>query len=171
MKIIIEKDFSGWSDEHVAAWFARLVGQAPAAAQAQEAQRPELPAPAETTPEKPARRPRSDAGKPRGPHKNDAPQGATVAPPATAAQTPPAETPPAAPAPAPSTPQNGGELTIDDARDALGRISLTPNMGMQGCMDHLKEFGVDRITKLPAEKYADFIVAADAKVAKAKAAK
>jgi hypothetical protein len=66
------------------------------------------------------------------------------------------------------------ELTLDDARAALKRVSDTKGLAAPGCFALLAEFGTDRITALipkdmpPAEaqkRYAAFIAAADAKVA------
>jgi hypothetical protein len=137
--------------------------------------------------EKPARKPRADAGKPRGPYKTNGEPAASVpgAADATASAKPEAPATPAnsaAPEKAPAEgdkPQPSGvvpataaaEPTLDDARAALARINAVPGLGMEACLAHLAEFGTDRITLLKKEHYARFIAAADAKVAAAKAKK
>ena len=139
--------------------------------------------------EKPARKPRADAGKPRGPYKttttgepaetvqqDGTDKAAALAPakselPATpttsAAAGESVATKPGATPPAPVA----AEPTLDDARAALARINAVPGLGMEACLAHLAEFGTDRITLLKKEHYARFITAADAKVAAAKAKK
>jgi hypothetical protein len=133
------------------------------------------------------RKPRADAGKPRGPYKTNGEPAASVpgAADATASAKPEAPATPAnsaAPEKAPAEgdkPQPSGvvpataaaEPTLDDARAALARINAVPGLGMEACLAHLAEFGTDRITLLKKEHYARFIAAADAKVAAGKAKK
>ena len=107
------------------------------------------------TPEgKKERKPRSDAGQPRGPYKRkeetqSPAQGDEAAAPAT--QTPVA-TPPTAPAAAaPEAPK--GELTITDVRAAMTGRSTEKNIAL------LKKFGAMKSSDLPTAKYADFIAA------------
>jgi hypothetical protein len=143
--------------------------------------------------EKPARKPRADAGKPRGPYKttttgepaetvqqDGTDKAAALAP--AKSELPATPTTSAAPEKAPAEgdkPQPSGvvpataaaEPTLDDARAALARINAVPGLGMEACLAHLAEFGTDRITLLKKEHYARFITAADAKVAAAKAKK
>ena len=128
-------------------------------------------------PEQPRKRkPRSDAGQPRGPYKTTttgepaaSEPGATATSVATTPAAPATPTNPAAPtgseaSPAASTPPSAGTsaaagtaLTEADARAALKVVSDTPGLGMQTCLGALHSFGVDRITKLPKEEYANFI--------------
>lgn len=157
------------------------VATTPPAASSQQASTAE-------TPPKPPRKPRADAGKPRGPHKSTT-TGEPAASEAVRAANSDAET-----AAAPATPTNSAapqqtghsavsageniaapaaaaadpsKLTIDDVRAAIARISGTKGLGMQGCMDILKEFSVLRVTDLKQEQYAKFIASANDKVAKA----
>lgn len=158
---------------------------APAAAASPDASQPQVSTARTAETPKPPRKPRADAGKPRGPHKanNDgaqapAPQGQaageqqpgsspdtvspnSAAPQAMVTSTPGGQTLPPAAAADPS------KLTIDDVRAAIARISGTKGLGMQGCMDILKEFNVLRVTDLKQEQYAKFIASANDKVAKA----
>ena len=129
------------------------------------------------------RKPRSDAGKPRGPYKkgeettgeatgSDATSVAQTAPNTDASPSP---TTSAAPTPstasavsdaAKPTPSDAAEPTLDDAKAALGRIKDTKGLGTPTCIGHLQSYGVNRISDLPKEKYAEFIQAADALIAK-----
>ena len=133
------------------------------------------------------RKPRADAGKPRGPHKStdSAPVGVGSATPPPDGQpqggsTPPAvsnsEAPVASPTATPTTAsaapaasESGKKLTIDDARAALKRISDTKGLGMEACMQHLQEFKVTRISDVKEADYALFIKQADEKVAEREA--
>lgn len=146
---------------------------------------------------KPARKPRNDAGKARGPNvRTTGEQGAseptagsadsaaapTVAAPATptttleernaaaraSVQTPPAQ-PTAAPPSAPAAPAAAGKLTEADARAALKKISVAH--GTQACLDYLGKFGVQAITKLPGEMYQQFIAGTDAEIERVRQAK
>lgn len=124
------------------------------------------------------RKPRSDAGQPRGPHKTtgDTPTpvpASVVAAAATAVSptqsTPPAPTtPPAAPpsAAAPLAPAGAGKLTEAHARAELKKISTEPGMGgTQAAIDYIKKFGVHQITKLPESMYEQFIAGVDKEIA------
>lgn len=119
------------------------------------------------TPQK-TRKPRSDAGQPRGPYKtSDKPaetvsdqQGPAVA--ASVAAPAPTITPPATP---------GAALTVVEARAALKRIHDTKGLGPEACIKHIQEFGVQAISKLPETMFAAFILKADEKVAAAGAKK
>lgn len=135
-------------------------------------------------PAKPPRKPRADAGKPRGPYKTTT-TGEPVTPEAVRAADSDAET-----AAAPATPTKSAAptstpagaaaatepsvaadpskpLTLDDARAALALISGTKGMGMAACMQHLGAFGVIRISDLKPEHYPLFIRQAREKVAEA----
>lgn len=142
---------------------------------------------------KPARKPRADAGKPRGPYKTtttgadagttaSSTPGTTPAAGAVGGDPVAAESPPATPTaaasasttsaapeqtvtPAQSAAPAAAEPTEADAKAAMGRINKTEGLGMPACIDFLETFGVNRITLLPKEKYAKFIKAADALVA------
>ena len=164
--------------------------------------KPELPAvPGNPAPVTKTRKPRADAGKPRGPYKSTGADAGTTAS-STPGTTPAAdavggdpvttESPSATPTAAASAPTNSAaptqaitpapesatpaaaepakELTETDARAALARINQTAGLAMPACMAHLAKFGVDRITKLPKEKYAEFIKSADELIAARKAA-
>ncbi|HEY7680680.1 MAG TPA: hypothetical protein VIC04_09210 [Terriglobia bacterium] len=145
------------------------------------------------------RKPRSDAGKPRGSYKNAAPEEpisaadgqheppAPVSAPETAA---PEKSPadhtatmsngsrfitemnaegdkpqPSGVATAPTAAAPAAELTVTDARNALKRMSDTKGMGTPACIQHLKEFGVNKLSDLKPDQFALFIAQADAKVA------
>lgn len=118
--------------------------------------------------EKKLRKGRSDAGKVRGPYKTAG--GAPDVTPLTAA--PPSAAPVAPPAPTPLTgegePAVGSDpaLTLDDARAALKRINDTKGLGTPVCIGHLHTFGVNRISDLKQEHYADFIRQADELIAR-----
>jgi len=143
---------------------------------AQEAQQQQQSAVGTVEAEKPKRKPRADAGVPRGPYKTTgepataAAQGqepqrteppAPVSPTQQAAPPASAATPPAAPvAPSPA----GAAPTLADARAALKRISDTKGLGAEAVVAHLAAHGVNQLTKLPEAMYAAFIAAADAKV-------
>lgn len=119
---------------------------------------------------KPARKPRADAGKSRGPNKTTTGEPAASEPGQGANSVATAPAAPATPTPI-ANPQDGGkELTLDDARAALGRINQTASLGMPACMQHLTEFKVNRISLLEKKDFALFIKQADAKVAEAVAA-
>ena len=207
MKITIEKDFTNWSRSQIAEWFRRfqmIYAAADVVAQDGVVVKSRDSAPADAheegtpagladiatpQPEKKPRKPRNDAGKPRGPYKTNGEPAASepgvggqnsVAPSQPAAPATPTTS--AAPGKAPAEgdkPQPSGvvpataaaEPTLDDARAALARINAVPGLGMEACLAHLAEFGTDRITLLKKEHYARFITAADAKVAAAKAKK
>lgn len=113
--------------------------------------------------QKPPRKPRSDAGQPRGPNARTAAGGATPPPPVT----PPTVAQLEQPKPAP---EQQSKLTVEDGRAAMKRINGTKGLGMEACMAHLREFGVDMISKLPVEKMGEFIAKADVKIAAVKAA-
>ena len=132
-------------------------------------------------PAKKLRKPRSDAGKVRGPYKTagGAPDGtpSTTAPTSAAPASPPAPEPAAPvqdgvllPEPTVATPTGGApaaaDLTIDDARAALKRINNTKGLGTPVCIGHLQGFGVNRISDLPKDQYAEFIRRADEMIAK-----
>lgn len=108
--------------------------------------------------DKPARKPRADAGRTRGPHKDT-----TLAAPEKATAEPQSATPPVVVAPAAADPS--AKPTKEDAIAALGRINKTAGMGMPACMEFLKLFGVNRISILPPESFALFIKQADEKIA------
>lgn len=127
------------------------------------------------------RKPRSDAGKVRGPYKlNGEPAtseptkladsaaikvAVPATPPTPAAQ---ASTVPASsaktPHAAPSAP-TAAAPTPEDARAALKRMADTEGFGTPACIAHLKEFKVNRLSELKPESYALFIKQADDKVA------
>lgn len=94
------------------------------------------------------RKPRSDAGQPRGPYKKREQEEVVE----EAAAPTPVATPPAAPeAAAPAAP---AALTIADVRAAMTGRTTEKNIAL------LKKFGYAKSSELPQEKYADFIAAA-----------
>jgi len=133
-------------------------------------------APAEQPAATKPRKPRADAGKPRGPYKTgDAP------PPEPAAPAPSPEVPrgagasadaaapePAAPAPAeadnaqPSgpAPVTAGPATLEEAQAALTKLFETK--GLFTAQEVLGAFGVKRLKELEPEKRAEFIANATA---------
>lgn len=176
MKIVITEEF----DNLIAAseFLVRAYGQHPIALT------PPPSAPIgnqQSKPEKPARKPRSDAGKPRGEYKPRATttgepaasepgvqgQDSAVAPLPAAPATP---TQSSAPAPTGSdeksvtrdVPAAEGSnpnfpATLEGARAAMKRLNDAPGKGMDACIGALKAHGVNRISDLPKEKYAAFI--------------
>jgi hypothetical protein len=120
------------------------------------------------------RKPRADAGKPRGPYKTStnnagAEQGGTQ--PTEEAGAPAAGGPgPDTPAPAPSSaaPVTGAaaSLTLDDAKAALRRVKDTKGLGTPACIGLIQSFGFDRISDLPAEKFPELLVRVDEMIAK-----
>lgn len=100
-------------------------------------------------PEKKPRKPRSDAGQPRGPYK---PREETAAPAQTVPDAAPAQSAaPAAAAPAPAAPK---ELTIDDLKAAM--TVLSKKHGIEANMKLLAQFGTEKVSALPKDKYAAF---------------
>jgi hypothetical protein len=135
--------------------------------------------PVVTTDKKP-RKPRNDAGKPRGPYKTNG--GPAASEPGTAGDS--ASTVPAAPvsptnAAAPAagaqpesekTAPAAAAPTLDDVRAALALINKTPGMGMPAVMLHLQDFNTNRASLLKPEQYAAFVASAKQKVADHEAA-
>lgn len=134
------------------------------------------------------RKPRSDAGQPRGPNKTTTetagagtPGGTGASPGVSTTLTPLAPTTPhAAPPSAAATTAPAGagavKLTEAHARAELKKISTEPGMGgTQAAIDYIKKFGVHQITKLPESMYEQFIAGVDKEIAafraKPKAAK
>jgi hypothetical protein len=124
------------------------------------------------------RKPRSDAGQPRGTYKTTGEPAASepgqavnsvAAAPATPATPTHNAAPPASRSGATvgesATAPAGAAPTFEDARAALKRISSEKGMGTEACMVHLNQFGVVQITKLPEAMYAVFIKQADEKIA------
>ena len=176
MQITITKDFN--TVEEALAFLARLDGrqsvvQAAISPLPGLVIAPEQPAP---EPEKKARKPRADAGKVRGAYKprddaravegaehlNVKPEGAGapagVGVVATAEKlTPPAENPAVEPSQAAQAPAAAAApLTIDDLRATMKRLHDTPGKGTDACIQALREFGVLRISEVPAAKFIEF---------------
>jgi hypothetical protein len=63
-----------------------------------------------------------------------------------------AEAPQAAQAPA------AAELTEADVRATLGLLNSAPGGGMGACIKAIKDFGYERVSAMPKEKYAEFDV-------------
>lgn len=201
MRITVTKEFA--SPEEAAAWLNIFAGgpinvnivTPPTSADSITAAASSITPTAPTPTEKPKRKPRSDAGQPRGSYKlspeeqekalrdaagnkEDDAARQRLQEERNAAARESVKT--AAPEPAvaqaqeaqraePSTPA-AADPTMDDARGALGLLNETPGLGMPACMQHLQEFGVNRISLLPKEKFAIFIKQAKEKVAEHKAA-
>lgn len=104
--------------------------------------------------EKRERKPRSDAGQPRGPYKRreETPTDGAPVVEAAAPATVPAETPPAAPEAA-AIPVPAAELSIADVRAAMTGRSTEKNIAL------LKKFGYAKSSDLPQPQYAAFIAA------------
>lgn len=184
MKITIVSEFS--TPVEAAAFLARVVrdGSAPAAEVSDNPTSAPVP---QATTDKPARKPRADAGQkrePYGPRTTEAKAGEAGAPsgtpstatsgqePAASAAAPTAASPAAA-SPAKSsapaqgqssgtagTPTSAAEdfpATLEGARKAMAALNATTGRGMDACIQALKAAGVNRISDLPKEKYADFI--------------
>ncbi len=181
MKITIAREFD--TPEAAYAFLASVAGLSAepvvTAAAGEEVTAPSSP----TAPsEKPARKPRSDAGQPRGAYKR---RGTTTGespasePDTTAAvdsatvatvrgEGSPSNSP--APAEAVSAPQApaasatvaepaAGEFpaTADGARAALQALNQVPGKGMDACLATLRNFGVQRLSDLKQGDYAKFI--------------
>ena len=124
------------------------------------------------------RKPRSDAGKPRGPYKTNGEPAAGEAQQETAKASAESSSPTTTDSPdarvaeqrTVNPPEAGanpvGGPTLDDAKAALGRIKDTKGLGTPTCIGHLQSYGVNRISDLPKEKYAEFIKAADELIAR-----
>lgn len=156
-KTSITLEFPTLEDAHAA--LGRLIGAANVTVLAvQPSAAPEPEAEGGTTG---GRKRRSDAGQQRGPNARTTGAAAgTAGGDAKVEQSAAATT---------VTGDNGAKkLTVEDGRAAMKRISGTKGLGMDACMKHLAEFGVDMISKLPADKLGEFIARADAKVAAAK---
>lgn len=165
--------------DHAIVAMSKLVGApAPSVKAAEPAQAPAA-APATQ------RKPRDDAGKPRGKYKargqtaeageagtqagkaksdaTDATVGSAPTPPAVSpAEAPIAEAPAAAPPPAPSpagnAPVASAPVTKGQAQAALERVFS--EKGLAAAKAVLDKFGVNRLGELPADKYAEFVAAA-----------
>lgn len=108
------------------------------------------------------RKPRNDAGKPRGPHKKDAATDLAAAPATTA---PVAEgvvgaAPEASTGPQDAQPVPVAAPSVEDAKIALE--AYFDRHGPQKAMALLAGFGVSKLRELPAEKRAEFIKACEA---------
>jgi hypothetical protein len=128
----------------------------------------ELPEQAGGTPpattEKKPRKPRSDAGQPRGPYKTKEAESAAAPTADGQASAKPALTDnalasgetgsSAAAAPAPAAPERPVELTIDDLKAAM--TVLSKKHGIEANMKLLAQFGTEKVSLLPKEKYAAF---------------
>lgn len=172
MKITIEKEFSSVGE--AAAWLQRVTGNVTLPP------RQDLPSDehkGKVGEDKPTRKPRNDAGKPRGPYKVNGEASASeptkvgvdsAAPVVAATPTPPKPVAPgqvvegaASPAqPAATAP------TKEDALAALKRLSTTEGFGMEACRRHLTEFKVNRLSELDPKMYPLFIKQIDDKLAK-----
>lgn len=142
-------------------------------------------APAEQPAATKPRKPRADAGKPRGPYKNadaagniesenrstleSASNGSAAIAPSVDSVSPSASAPePAAPAPAEadnaqpsgSAPVTAGPATLEDAQAALTKLFETK--GLATAQEVLGAFGVKRLKELEPEKRAAFIANAQA---------
>lgn len=122
------------------------------------------------------RKKRADAGKPRGPYKTtgEAPASApgtteahAGAPTPAAAPTPTQSAAPAqaaTPAPESAAPAAAAPLTEADIRKALKAVNDKAGLGMPACRELLLSFGVEQISKVTKDRYAEFIEACQKKV-------
>lgn len=115
------------------------------------------------------RKPRSDAGKPRGKYKTQGPRGPQVEPSAAPAADGQASATPSGAALTDNALASGetgspaaAEPTLDDVKAAL--LPVGRKHGIEANFKLLGEFGVNQLSKLPAEKYGEFIKAAKALV-------
>ena len=169
MKITVTTEFD--SVPAAAAFLARIAGE-------EKIIDAVIVEPTKTVAEKPARKPRADAGQKREPY---GPRATTTGEPAAsepgvvgqASAAPQQPAAPATPTPssAPQEPKSAADgqsvppaaaaedfpATLDGARKAMAALNKTKNKGMDACIAALKASGVNRISDLPKEKYADFI--------------
>jgi hypothetical protein len=134
------------------------------------------------------RKPRADAGKPRGPYNtakttgepaasepSPIPANSVAGPTLAAPATPTTPASPDArvaeqrtvnPPEAGANPVGGPTLTLDDAKAALRRVKDTKGLGTPACIGLIQSFGFDRISDLPAEKFPELLVRVDEMIAK-----
>jgi hypothetical protein len=135
------------------------------------------------------RKPRADAGKPRGPYKKGdtttgepaasepgvqgagipaSPQPEALATPTTTASPDArvAEQRTVNPPEAGANPVGGPTLTLEDAKAALRRVKDTKGLGTPACIGLIQSFGFDKISDLPAAQFAEFIRVADERIKK-----
>ena len=135
------------------------------------------------------RKPRADAGKPRGPYKTSTtgePAASEPGPTGLSGPVPPvapvSPTTTAAPSSAEAQAKKADKaadqltsaaatLTLDDAKAALRRVKDTKGLGTPACIGLIQSFGFDRISDLPAEKFPELLRQVDAMIAKQAAAK
>ena len=134
-----------------------------------------------TAPTTRSRKPRADAGKPRGPYKDA--EAAKAAAPATTSIPPSAgssavtdpsnagvaatsTSTPADPVPVASAPNNEPAVTIEDCRARLEK--LFDAKGIVAAQDVLSRFGVKRAGDMKPEQYADFIQHVNEQIREAK---
>jgi hypothetical protein len=175
MKITITREFTTASE--AMEFLARVQGPSPAPAQPEPLAQPHVAVEQGQPPTaKKARKGRSDAGQPRGPYKTTgaaAPETAGASQPttpgttaSTAASAPAAaSTTPAAPAkssavepPQAASAPAAAELTEADVRATLGLLNSAPGGGVGACLKAIKDFGYERVSAMPKEKYAEFDV-------------
>lgn len=179
LKITVSQEFD---TPEAAAAFLALVGAAAASKPLRATSEAAVPpaAAAPSVAEKPARKPRSDAGQPRGPYNKDAAPAAPVAPahevksaePAPSAAATPTPTPvtaapsAAAPqAPATSTAPSGAAPTHADATAALREMNKVKGLGMDACVGLLKDYGALSVSKLQPEQLPEFVATIKARIA------
>lgn len=172
---------------------APVVPQAAVSDAAPVAPPPAAVEPEQAQPEKRQRKPRSDAGKPRGSYKptgepaasepqspsaTDSAVAGSAAPATPTTSTPPQAAPAASSAVAAPAAGAGAvvealakKLTKDDAFAALSRINAEPGLGMEACRKFMLSLGYNRISDVKEETYADFITKVDAAIAAHRAAK
>lgn len=167
MKITITREFT--TADEAMEFLARVQGPSPAPAQPPITVNL-MPSTAAEAPQPPAakkpRKPRADAGQPRGEYRHRTTGGAG-SPPAGATSPAPQEpepsTPSAAPAKSPALEPSqaaqapaAADLTLADLRETLGKLNSVAGKGMESCIAALQKFGVLRVSDLPKEKYAEF---------------
>jgi hypothetical protein len=115
------------------------------------------------------RKPRADAGQPRGPYKPRAKSGKEIlAEAAVEAKMP--EQSPQQPEQSPQQPEQPAPAaaTFDDVKAALGRLHDAKGFGMDACRTHLLKFGANRVSAVKQSDYTAFVAEINAKLAGAK---
>jgi len=137
-------------------------------------------APQSEQPERKPRKPRSDAGQPRGPNSRTTGQqapGASATPTkdakAEGAGAPsgdaggvskPTEPTGSAPVPSAAPSAAASEITLDQVRAKLHQLHAMKGQGVEASLAALQTFKVMRVSDLPKEKYAEFMAHVDEKI-------
>ena len=118
------------------------------------------------------RKPRADAGQPRGPYKPRAKSGKEILAEmnAAAVEAKMPEQSPQQPEQSPQQPEQPAPAaaTFDDVKAALGRLHDAKGFGMDACRTHLLKFGANRVSAVKQSDYTAFVAEINAKLAGAK---